>query len=120
MLGGSFGLVGGSCGSLGSPGSPGPSLSTGGLTVGLLVGGVGGSAGVAPTDVLVSPPGVVTGTAATLDVLDKKFPTLVNAIGGSSNPKYDSEQSLHAGSILRIAAGIIICGLYPPGNTTEQ
>lgn len=138
LLGGSFGLLGGSCGSLGgsfgslggswgslggsfgSWGSPGPSLSTGGLTVGALVGGVGGSAGVAPTDVLVTSPGVVTGTAATLDVVDKKFPTLVNAIGGSSSPKYDSEQSLHAGSILRIAAGIAICGLYPPGNTTEQ
>ena len=87
-------------------------LGVGGLAVGALVGGVGGSAGVGCAEVgLGGSFGVVTGTAGTLVLVDKKFPTLVKAIGGSSRPKYDSEQSLHAGSMLRIAAGMAICGL---------
>ena len=91
--------------------------------MGVCVGGGGGSAGVAGIDVdgEAPPSDVVTGGSPPFTVDDgKKFPILFNAIGGSFNPKNPSEQSAHAGSNWRIAAGMTICGLYSPGNTTEQ
>lgn len=126
-VGGSSGLLGGSSGSSGSLGGSfggslgGSLLGVGGLAVGALVGGDGGSAGVAcVAEGLGGSFGVVTGTAGTLALLDKKFPVLFKAMGGSSRPKYANEHSPHSGPSWRIAGGIIIRGLYSPGNTTEH